>query len=303
MLEYYKLTIQEFTMFTMHKIIKLLLLILLSTTYVHAQETDFSELSSIIDSFIDNSAKLKKQTNIAGKQRMLTQRMTKLALLVDEDIKRKKNIKKLNKATKHYSDNLQTLESNNPKIHQQLETIQKLWLPFLKNIENIIQKKEEKKALKYLIDNNKKLLQSSNKLVTIYENSEANLNYLDKAKLKIVNLAGRQRMLLEKMSKEKILVFKNNSDYKKELSSSIDDFDKALQKLKKGDNKNHLPRVTNPKLIEKFNVIEPLWKELKPLYKKNKLTKRELSKLILKSSLLLLESNIYVKLIEVETEY
>jgi len=303
MLEYYKLTIQEFTMFAMRKIIKLLLPVLLSTTSIHAQETDFSELSSIIDSFIDNSDKLKEKTNIAGKQRMLTQRMTKLALLIEEDIKRKKNIKKLNKATKHYSDNLETLESDNPKIHQQLEVIKKLWSPFLKNIENIIQKKEEKKALEYLIDNNKELLQSSNKLVSIYENSEANLNYLDKAKLNIVNLAGRQRMLLEKMSKEKILLFKNNSDYKKELSSSIANFDQALQQLKKGDNKKHLPRVTNPKLIEKLNVIEPLWKELKPLYKKNKLTKKELSKLIRKSSLLLLESNIYVKLIEIETEY
>ena len=290
-------------MFTMHKIIKFLLLILLISTSIHAQELDFTQLSSIIDSFMDNSDKLKKQTNIAGKQRMLTQRMTKLALLIDEDIKREKNIKKLNKATKHYSDNLQTLKSNNPKIHQQLEIIQKLWLPFLKNIENIIQRKNEKKALQYLIDNNIKLLEGSNKLVTIYQNSEENLNYLDKDKLNIVNLAGRQRMLLEKMSKEKILLFKNNNDYKKELSSSIEEFNQALKKLRNGDNQKHLTKVTNIKLIEKLNVIEPLWKELKALYKKNKLTERELSKLIRKSSLLLLESNIYVKLIELETEY
>ena len=290
-------------MFTMRKIIKLLLLIPLSTTSIHAQEVDFSKLSSIINSFIDNSDKLKKQTNIAGKQRMLTQRMTKLALLIEEDIKRKKNIKKLNKATKHYRENLKILESDNPEIHQQLEIIKKLWLPFLKNIKHVIQKKEEKKALQYLIDNNKNLLQGSNKLVNIYENSEENLNYLDKAKLNIVNLAGRQRMLLEKMSKEKILLFKNKSEYKKELSSSINDFDQALQQLKKGDDKKHLPRVTNPKLIEKLNIIEPLWKELKPMYQKSNLTKKELSKLIRKSSLLLLESNIYVKLIEVETKY
>ena len=287
----------------MPKIIKILLPLLIITTSIHSKEMDYNELSSIIDSFMNNSNKLKKQTNIAGKQRMLTQRMTKLALLINEDIKREKNIKKLNKAIKHYSDNLEALQSDNPKIHQQLETIQKLWSPFLKNIENIIQNKEEKKSLQYLIENNIKLLQSSNKLVTIYENSKEDLNYLDKAELDIVNLAGRQRMLLEKMSKEKILLFKEKSEYKKELSSSINDFDQALQQLRKGDKEKHFPKVTNPKLIKKLNVIEPLWAELKPLYKKKKLTKKELSHLIRKSSLLLLESNIYVKLIELETEY
>jgi hypothetical protein len=303
MLKFYKLIIQGFPMVIMRKIIKLLLPILLTTTSIHAQETDFSELSSIVDSFIDTSNKLKEQTNTAGKQRMLTQRMTKLALLIEEDIKRKKNIKKLNKSTKQYINNLKTLESDNPEIHQQLQIIKILWVPFLKNIENIIQRKEEKKSLKYLVDNNEKLRQSSNKLVSIYENSEASLNYLDKAKLNIVNLAGRQRMLLEKMSKEKILLFKKHKEYQKRLSSSINDFDQAIQKLKKGDKERHIPRVTNPKLIEKLTVIEPLWQELKPLYKKKNLTKKELSKLIRKSSLLLLESNIYVKLIEVETEY
>ncbi len=287
----------------MPKIIKVLLPLLIISISTPAQEVDFNEFSSIIDSFMDNSNKLKEQINIAGKQRMLTQRMIKLALLIDEEIKREKNIKKLNNAIKHYSDNLKALQSENPQIHQQLETIQKLWSPFLENIESIIQNKKENKALQYLIDNNIKLLKSSNKLVTIYENSKEELNYLDKAELDIVNLAGRQRMLLEKMSKEKILLFKEKSDYKKELSSSINDFDQALQQLRKGDKEKHFPKVTNPKLIKKLNVIEPLWAELKALYKKDKITKKELSHLIRKSSLLLLESNIYVKLIELETEY
>ena len=287
----------------MPKIIKVLLPLLIISISTPAQEVDFNEFSSIIDSFMDNSNKLKEQINIAGKQRMLTQRMIKLALLIDEEIKREKNIKKLNNAIKHYSDNLKALQSENPQIHQQLETIQKLWSPFLENIESIIQNKKENKALQYLIDNNIKLLKSSNKLVTIYENSKEELNYLDKAELDIVNLAGRQRMLLEKMSKEKILLFKEKSDYKKELSSSINDFDQALQQLRKGNKEKHFPKVTNPKLIKKLNVIEPLWAELKALYKKDKITKKELSHLIRKSSLLLLESNIYVKLIELETEY
>ena len=287
----------------MPKIIKVLLPLLIISISTPAQEVDFNEFSSIIDSFMDNSNKLKEQINIAGKQRMLTQRMIKLALLIDEEIKREKNIKKLNNAIKHYSDNLKALQSENPQIHQQLETIQKLWSPFLENIESIIQNKKENKALQYLIDNNIKLLKSSNKLVTIYENSKEELNYLDKAELDIVNLAGRQRMLLEKMSKEKILLFKEKSEYKKELSSSVNDFDQALQQLRKGDKEKHFPKVTNPKLIKKLNVIEPLWAELKALYKKDKITKKELSHLIRKSSLLLLESNIYVKLIELETEY
>jgi hypothetical protein len=48
-------------MVIMRKIIKLLLPILLTTTSIHAQETDFSELSSIVDSFIVTKNLTKKE--------------------------------------------------------------------------------------------------------------------------------------------------------------------------------------------------------------------------------------------------
>jgi hypothetical protein len=234
---------------------------------------------------------------------MLTQEITKLVLLIDLDIKEKRNINKLTKASKQYGENLNTLQSDNEQITEQLQIIKKLWNPFQSNIEKMIHKKEQKEAVNYIISHNDKLLTVSNKLVNIYEKSDSSMNYLDKAKLYTVNLAGRQRMLLEKMSKEKILSHGDHKEYIDKLKSSINNFDLALEKLKNGDSKDKIQRVTNPKLIRKLDVIEKIWKELKPLYIKETLSKNEFSKLIHQSSLLRLESNIYVKLIELESEY
>lgn len=303
MIKYYKLILQEHNMFNIAKIIKLLLLLLITTTFANSKEVDFSALSSLVNSFMETNDKLKKKINIAGKQRMLTQRMTKLSLLIGKEIKRTKNSKKLKRATNQYQKNLLTLKSDNPEITKQIETIEKVWSPFLENINNLMQKKETKKSIDYIIDNNEKLLKNSNKLVMLYKNSNKELNYLEKAKLEIVNLAGKQRMLLEKMGKEKILLLSNNQEYKKRLNHSIDEFDMALTLLEDGNKKRHLPQVSNPKLLEKISVIKSLWKEVKPLYQQENLTNKELSKLIRKSSLLLLESNIHVKLIELELEY
>jgi len=290
----------------MHKINKVLfcLISILFITALEAGELDnSSDLSSIINSFMNEDSKLKEKINTAGKQRMLTQEITKLVLLIDLDIKEKRNINKLTKASKQYGENLNTLQSDNEQITEQLQIIKKLWNPFQSNIEKMIHKKEQKEAVNYIISHNDKLLTVSNKLVNIYEKSDSSMNYLDKAKLYTVNLAGRQRMLLEKMSKEKILSHGDHKEYIDKLKSSIDDFDLALEKLKNGDSKDKIQRVTNPKLIRKLDVIEKIWKELKPLYIKETLSKNEFSKLIHQSALLRLESNIYVKLIELESEY
>lgn len=297
----------ESSMLTQHKK-TLFSLLLLLITFINAQELEqtkiskqhFSDFSSIVNSFMNQNSQPKEKTNLAGKQRMLTQRMTKLTLLIDADIKSEKNIKKLHKAITLYEENLKILHSKDPKITQQIQIIKKLWKPFSTNIKNVIL---NKKGIDYIITHNEILLKESNNLVKLYETSNATLNYLDKARLYIVNLAGRQRMLLEKMSKEKILVFQEKKGYKKKLKNSMDEFELALKKLREGDSQKFIPTVSNPKLIQKLNIIEPLWKQLKPLYKKEKLSKKELSSLILQTNLLLLESNIYVKLTEIEIEY
>ena len=301
MLKYFPSKLRGNIMVKHHKII-VFLLSTLFTISAYAQESKL-DFSSIVNSFMQKNNQLNEITNRAGKQRMLTQRMTKLSLLISLDIKTKKNIKKLKKASKTYADNLAKLQSKNPKITQQLHIIEKLWNPFYKNINNVIQNNEKDTSINYLVEHNKELLQNSNKLVKLFATSDSHLNYLDKAKLTIVNLAGRQRMLLEKMSKEKILILKKNKRYASQLKNSMNTFDMTLKKLKVGDKSQKILGVTNPKLINKLKVIEPLWEELKPLYAKEEIDKKELSKLIRQSSLLLLESNIYVKLTELEREY
>ena len=49
-----------------------------------------AKFASLISSFMSNSNILKKRVNLSGRQRMLTQRMTKLAILVSSNINKKR---------------------------------------------------------------------------------------------------------------------------------------------------------------------------------------------------------------------
>jgi len=272
------------------------------------------KLASIVNTFMNKNSMLKRLINLSGKQRMLTQRMTKLSLLVSLNITKEENRKKLIKFSSLYNQTLQAFKNGdkelnctpikNHSINQQIAIIEKKWKPFYKNIQKIIDGKDrDKKALKYVVENNEELLAVSNELVKRYEKSNKSTNYLDKARLHIVNVAGRQRMLTQKMTKEKILIIKGEKKYKTKLPKTIKLFDDSLNALIKGDNKQMIVKPTSKTIKKQLAKVAKIWKKLKPLYIKPKLTPKELATIIKQNPILLSEMNKMVKMSEVEIEY
>jgi len=272
------------------------------------------QLASILGNFMNKTKIIKKRVNLSGRQRMLVQRMTKLALLISSNIEKESNIQKLIKYSKMYDKTLNAFKNgdkdlgciptNNKEIRKQIELVEKEWKPFYTNIQKIIEDKDQdKKALSYLVSKNEKLLKISNDLVKVYEKSNKSENFLEKSRVHILNIAGRQRMLSQKMAKEKLLIIQGKKEYKDKLKETIKLFDNSLKTLINGDEKQKIIKPTNQQIKNQLTKVSNIWSKLKPLYEKEKLTTKELAIIIKDNPRLLSEMNKMVQLAEVQREY
>jgi hypothetical protein len=272
------------------------------------------KLSSLINNFMNKNKILKKRVNLSGKQRMLTQRITKLALMIDAGIDPQESKKRLQKFSDLYAKTLNgfkngdkdlgCIPTTSTEIRNQIAYIEKRWKPFYEHVQKIIEGKDKGgTSLAYLVKENEDLLKDSNELVKQYEKSNKSQNYLDKARLHIVNVAGRQRMLTQKMTKEKLLIAKGKSEYNSKLKKTIKLFDTSLTALINGDTKQNIVKPTNKKMKAQLAIVAKLWKELKPLYEKEMIDKKELAIIIKQNPILLKEMNRAVQISEKAIEY
>ena len=291
----------------MNSLNKTLFLLMLPLSLLIAdapKSTTQLDFSSLVDEFMNEENSLKTTINLAGKQRMLTQLMTKLSLQIDMNIQKKENLKKLKKTAELYDSTLTDLKSTtNKEVLKAIALVEKAWTPFYEEVNHLIEGKKSREALKYIVEKNENLLTLSNELVKAFEATNTSGNYLEKARLHIVNVAGRERMLTQKMTKEKLLMFKGEEQHDAKLKETIALFDDSLKLLIKGDSKKMISKPSNEKIIAQLKVVSKLWSKLKPLYEKKKNSAKELAIIISKNLLLLKEMNSMVKMAEKEVEY
>ncbi len=271
-------------------------------------------IKSIVEMFEKEKELQKHIINLAGKQRMLTQKMTKEALLTAIGYDPTSNIKLLKEdmelfdRTLHgflYGDkglNLPAVEDK--KVKEEIVKVVEVWKPFKKEVENFI-KTQDKNSLNYLVANNMKLLERSNNLVQAFKKAFPSYDFLEEARKEIVDIAGRQRMLTQKMTKEKLLVMLDIEKEKnrQNLKETIELFETSLNDLLNGNKKRKIVRPTNKKVIAQLKKVNSLWKDLKPIYLKEKLSQKEMDKLVEGNVKLLKEMDKAVLLTERVVDY
>jgi len=280
------------------------------------REKQAMQLSSLVNNFMQKKNKENHLINLAGKQRMLTQMMTKEALLVSLNIDPKKHRKLLEKSRKLYAKTLHAFAQgdasldiapvSNAEVIAYIKEVQKIWQPFSKSIEKIAkQTKGTKKALSYVVTNNEKLLQKSDRLVQLFKKNSEKKSFMEKARLNIVDIAGRQRMLTQKMTKEKLLILAKVAPKKntKKLHESVTQFDTALKVLQNGNASLKIPKPSNQEVTAQLMKVSALWQKLQPFYLKEKLGKKDLEVIIKGNPVLLKEMNKAVHLSEVVADY
>ncbi|MDY4425914.1 MAG: type IV pili methyl-accepting chemotaxis transducer N-terminal domain-containing protein, partial [Helicobacter sp.] len=139
--------------------------------------------------------------NIAGKQRMLTQKIAKEIFMINSQNKR--GFDELNQSIKDFESNLDILQygsqdeninaSTNLTIIKQLNSIKKQWLVFKKEVQDF-----QKKAYNIYIDRN--FLEDNN--LVILRLSDRIVQTMVEAKIPqhMIDEAGKQRMLIQRMA-------------------------------------------------------------------------------------------------------
>jgi len=272
-------------------------------------------LNSIINNFLNKKNGAKHLINLAGKQRMLTQRISKLAIectlhLIPESCMRLEQFVKLYEKTllgfKNGDKDLALEAQTDPKAIAQINKLLKMWKPFADAAMRVQNSNgKDKKALEYILAHNEELLKESNHLVEIFDVlNEKYSNYIEAAQINLIDMAGRQRMLTQKMTKELLALLKmGKKSYRAKIDESVKLFDDSLKVLINGSKIYALPKVTNPKIKAQLLKVSKLWHKIMPFYHKNELSQKELVLLLKVNPILLKESNKAVTLIENSTEY
>jgi hypothetical protein len=217
--------------------------------------------------------------NLSGKQRMLTQKMSKEVLLIALDSDKEGNIKSLQATAALFDRTLKGLRDGDQelalpptvskRILRQLKKTAGLWSPFHAAIQAILAKQDlSAEDVKLIADSNLPLLKEMNRCVKLYEGDASRQGLKSDPGLAVtINLAGKQRMLTQKMSKEFLLVaYKHDEAVNRlNLRETVTLFDRTLIGLRDGDETLDLPGTAEEIIREQLAVVEQLWLEFKPL--------------------------------------
>lgn len=190
--------------------------------------------------------------NIAGRQRMLSQRMAKEYALVVLGVEAEANKGSLKKTSELFSSSLKSLKAEAPNnaIKNQLDKVDSSW----KNYQaDLVAYSKDKLATVY--KTSLLVLRYMNRAVKLYEKAAAQAGV--KAKGKMINKAGRQRMLTQKMSKEAFFIA---------LGFDVKGTNKDLKKTHALFEKSHgeLVKSAPADVKAQLAVVEGLWKKFSP---------------------------------------
>lgn len=156
-----------------------------------------------------------KIINLSGKQRMLTQKMSKEALFIALGIDKDKNIKNLKETIKSFENGLDILlngdqnltisKTSDKEIIEQLSKVSALWTIFKLELTKLLENRADVNSFENIAKDNLLLLKSMDDAVDMFT-IKSNFYQKNHKLADQINLAGRQRMLTQKMTKELLLV-------------------------------------------------------------------------------------------------
>ena len=272
--------------------------------------TLFTLLALLVSS---NSFAITKQEmgtviNLAGKQRMLTQKMSKEILQIAKGVDADAASGSLKKTADLFDKTLKGLVNGDavlglPKttdaaILEQFGKVSKLWEEFKPNVAAALGGKLDKGVLERVAAQNLPLLKNMNKAVQMYAKMSG--SNLEPAMATTINLAGKQRMLTQKMTKE-LLLIANGIDAdanRANLQKTAGLFERTLKGLFDGDPELGLPGTKDAAIRGQLEKVQKLWAEYKPILDKVDTSDEGLAKAAKLNIPLLKEMNKAVKMYE-----
>lgn len=211
--------------------------------------------------------------NLSGRQRMLTQKMSKEMLLIAKGVDVQANNESLKKTAALFDTTLKGLldgdasvglpSTGSKVIRKQLGKVGKLWNKFHVHVKGVLAGGQV--PVDKIAAENLPLLKNMNTAVRLYEKEAKKAT--GKSAGVVINLAGKQRMLTQKISKEILLIALNHdvNTNKGSLRGTGSLFDRTLKGLRDGDKDLELSGTKNADIVAQLDKVAGLWKEFKPL--------------------------------------
>ena len=275
----------------MFKILNSLILIMLLTISIEAKDVRL-ELTNIIKGAFAKEEAKGGVINLAATNKMLSQKMAKNAILIYNGIDVKYNYKEMIKSANEFNafidgmyngnKSLKLKKATDKDVLKELDEVNSVWKPFHNAILSFYQDgKIDNKAYKYIVDNNEKLMRLSHKLTQTLQSKNILNTHDNQVKVYTLKIADRQRMLTQKMFKEKFLVY-TNQDKKRNvvrLRGSIILFRNGLNALINGEDRRGTAKVTNKPIQAKLAQMHKLYIQVEDIYKKQNVNLNELKQL------------------------
>ncbi len=224
--------------------------------------------------------------NLAGKQRMLTQKMSKEILLIAKGINVIENQNNLRQTAILFNrtliglfngdSELGLVQAENPHIVRQLNKVAEWWKGFRENVDTVLTGNMSTAVLNKTAQQNIPLLREMNKVVNMYERGSS--SNLAPSMAVTINLAGKQRMLTQKMTKELLLVATGIESAKNQarLKKTMSQFERTLAGLVDGDAELGLPGTFEPAIRDQLMLVKTLWNRYKLILTKSKVFQTDL---------------------------
>lgn len=223
---------------------------------------------SVSSVMADQTKEFAATINVAGRQRMLSQKMMKELILIKLGVNPDENKANLKATMELFETSMQDLSRGNlakqilaplsSKIESALKETQALWMKL-----NADLTKSMKGDPVVILDVNEQAIQVLNAMNKIVE------SYVDLARSmgiksiggQVVNIAGRQRMLTQRVSKALFLIAMggDTSLAKHELKQAKTLFGQSHSALLNGNAFMEVPRTTDSEIVAKLRQVDALW--------------------------------------------
>lgn len=206
--------------------------------------------------------------NVAGKQRMLSQRMAKETLLVANKAEPRETIdatiaefEKVHSALLNGDKTMGISAATDKAVREQLSKVGTLWHDYKTAVESYLSASSDA-GLGFIDHHSTNLLKNIHQAVTMMATTAKESSALSQKLTPAINIAGKQRMLSQRIAKEAMLVASNVEPHET-IGGTIVEFEKAHDALVNGNDAMGVEAAKNQALLDQLATIGGLWESYK----------------------------------------
>jgi len=226
----------------------------------------------ILANFIVEEVGGSERINFAGKLRMLSQRIASASCHLNAGIEPEDSREILSSGAEEFQRIVEALENGDEglgiigpesrrKTLMAIESLKAAWDPFYQASNELLADHNDSAAFEYISANNMELLSAAQLLVSEVVAEYSDPVAITQANALLVDISGRQRMLLQKIAKESCALSMNNPTLgaKEQLEATMATFQTSLLALRDGLTSAGINPPPNDEISSGLNALWEDW--------------------------------------------